>query len=96
MKTGICGQLKGPFYAGQNLINRIADGGAGFLRLGISLDEKDLMKLEKDGFYFYINGVAYKMGKTGMYEMDTPMVITSLSFNRDTLPSVIINYTTYG
>ena len=52
MKTGICGQLKGPFYAGQNLTNRIADGGAGFLRLGISLDEKDLMQFEKTGFYF--------------------------------------------
>ena len=96
MKTGICGQLKGPFYAGQNLTNRIADGGAGFLRLGISLDEKDLMQFEKTGFYFYINGVSYKMGKTGMYEMDTPMVVTSLNFNIDTPASVIINYTTYG
>lgn len=96
MKTGICGQLKGPFYAGQNLTNRIADGGTGFLRLGISLDEKDFMTYEKTGFYFYINGVAYKMGKTCMYEMDTPMVITSLSFNNETPASVIINYTTYG
>ena len=65
--------------------------------LGVSIDTKDLMPFgadETEGLSFKINGQLIEMGRTGMYETGDYIKISSLSFNKRTPASVIINYTT--
>ena len=109
MKAGIVGQLKGPFQAGVNIFNGILDSQSQPMKIGISIDEKDLLPYGKDepktddpnqeyyptGFSFSISGVQIQMGRTGMYETDNPISVSSLIFNYNTPQSVIVNYVTY-
>lgn len=86
------GQIKGPFEANQNVFTS-----AQKVRLGISIDTKDLMPFGEDrveGLSFKINGQLIEMGRTGMYETGDYINVSSLSFNKKTPASVIINYTT--
>ena len=48
MKAGIVGQLKGPFQAGVNIFNGILDSQSQPMKIGISIDEKDLLPYGKD------------------------------------------------
>ena len=107
MKAGIVGQLKGPFQAGVDIFNGSLSNQR--MKIGISIDEKDLLPYGKDkpetddpdqkyyptGFSFSISGVQIQMGRTGMYETDDVIQVSSLIFNDNTPQSVIVNYTTY-
>lgn len=95
MKQGAVYQVKGPFTAGENAIADIISkaGGAGQVRFGISLDEKDWLPLED--FSFVVTGptstATIQMGRSCMYESDKGVYVTSIVFNQDAPESTIIN-----
>ena len=90
-KEGFVGQLRGPFSSSIDLINLIQPNGYK-LKLGISVDPYDLMAQDVT---FRINNVNISMGKTGMYEMDTPMMISSFNFVNTVPASTIVEYVFY-
>lgn len=90
-KKGFIGQLRGPFNANTNLINLIQPNGCK-LKLGISVDPYDLMAQD---IFFQINDETFSMGKTAMYEMDSPMMISNFYFVRAVPASTIVEYVFY-
>lgn len=84
--NGQIGQIKGPFSSGSNILNNNLLTG----KFGISIGEKDLMKI-KD-FKFRINNVEYLMGRTGIYEICEPYEVSSIEFPEGAPASVVIDY----
>ena len=84
--NGQIGQFKGPFSSGDNILNNNLLTG----KFGISIGEKDLMKI-KD-FKFRINNVEYLMGRTGIYEICEPYEVSSIEFPEGAPASVVIDY----
>lgn len=89
-------QIKGPFTAGQNALSDFfSQEGAtsAKVRVGISLDTKDWIKLQD--FAFTITGTTFsaivQMGRTCMYQTDQGAIISSIVFNQDAPASTIIN-----
>ena len=107
MRAGVVNQIKGPFPAGQNVFQSIfaQDGSdSARMKLGISIDEKDLLPfgdttLYPTGFAFRISGagdpVTVQMGRTGMYQTEEPLQVGSLVFLNEAPQSVIINFSIY-
>lgn len=91
-KEGFIGQLRGPFSSSIDLINLIQPNGHK-LKLGISVDPYDLMA--QDISFQINNNISISMGKTAMYEMDTPMMINSFNFVNSVPASVIVEYVFY-
>lgn len=92
-------QVKGPFKAGQNVVQKIlkTDSNAtyptSYARVGISINTKDWMPF-KD-FYFNINSIKIQMGRSCMYETSQPIQIDSITFDEDAPASTIINLIGY-
>ncbi len=107
MRAGTIGQIKGPFRAGSNAFAQLwsSQGTTSEkMRIGISIDEKDLMPFGDvdtypTGFSFIISGpnstALIQMGRTGMYESDQPVQVSSLIFTSNAPQSVIINFVIY-
>lgn len=107
MRAGIVYQIKGPFVAGANVLNNFLkkNGSTGEnMKIGISIDSKDLMTygdLTKypRGFDFIISGPAgetvLQMGRSGMYQTDTPLWVSELSFPHGAPESVIVDFVIY-
>ena len=107
MKPGTVGQIKGPFQAGQNAFAQLWQKQGTTLekmKLGISIDEKDLLpfgdvETYPTGFSFMVSGpnntALIQMGRTGIYESDQPVLISSLIFTNNAPQSVIVNFVIY-
>lgn len=72
------------------------------MKLGISIDDKDLLPFGDvnaypTGFSFTVNNsdTLIQMGRTGMYETDGAVQISSLIFTNNAPQSVIVNYVIY-
>lgn len=90
---GSIGQIKGPLaindsitFSTSNVAGRPPD-----LKLGISIDEKDLMTYEWR-FPVVINDISISVGSTGRYEIDDNIAIDTISFPQGAPASVIIDY----
>ena len=89
--NGRLGQVCGPFAPGEDLL---AKGGA----IDLFTKETNLPQILKLGIqapvdsYVSINDVNIKIGKTGIYELDYRVVVTSLSFPNGADESVIIDF----
>ena len=94
MQIGEIGQLNGPFSPNQNVLS----SGDNMI-IGISIPEDKLMPYDEAdknlGFYFTLNGIDIKIGERGVYEMDTPLHITSLIFPKGAPKGTIIEYRVY-
>lgn len=98
---GYVGQLRGPFQPGVNIISLIGAVAGHSVRLGISVDPYDLMPYFDPGrnplrfsIQYTSQGPSYtiELGKTGMYEMDTPTSIYRLTFLQEAPNSTLIEY----
>lgn len=83
----VTGQLKGPFKANQELIEKIKEDSA-----IDSLYVKHLGVQTDIGYYIYINNQEFEIGKTGIYEIGNTEIL-SLFFKQDTDENSIIDYT---
>lgn len=93
LRAGYIGQIKGPFLANQNILANI-DIPIGYqLKWGISITPKDLMPYPE--WYFIVNDQYIKMGKTGMYEVDEPMIVSNISFPLGAPASTLIEFIVY-
>ncbi len=90
--SGFFGQLTGPFSAGQNLATQIGAGRK--VKFGISIGEKDYMKLQD--FCFKVNNILTRVniyiGRTFIYETDDGIILSELSFPDGAPASTIINF----
>ena len=94
MNIGAIGQIRGPFEANVNVLPEVGDN----MIIGVSIPEKELMPFNEDenlGFYFLLNNEKIKIGKQGMYEMDTPMRINNLSFPKGAPLETKVEYRVY-
>lgn len=90
---GAIGQIKGPLTINDSIVFSTSNA-AGLppdLKLGISIDEKDLMTY---GWKFpvSINNTRILIGSTGRYEFDEKVTINTISFPQGAPASVIIDY----
>lgn len=107
MRAGYLGQIKGPFLAGQNVLEDFYSNNnttSEKLKFGISIDEKDLLPFGDEinyptGLSFSVEGPnsssLIQMGRTGMYESDDAVQISRIIFSSDVPESVIINFVIY-
>lgn len=96
MTVGVIEQYKGPFGQGYTLnLN-------GNCKIGISISEDDFMswKARKEGdkwvgqdFIFYINDQSIHMGRSYMYETDTQINNTKITFPQGAPLSTIVDIT---
>lgn len=107
LKAGIIGQEKGPFSSGQSFSFRNGQKGS-FIKLGISIGEKDLMQLDaNNGFYFMIDNEQIHMKfsiddnqensqfiltKSGLYETERYTQISTVAFPNGAPTSTILEY----
>lgn len=82
----VTGQLKGPFQANQELMEKIKKDSA-----IESFYVKHLGIQTEVGYYIYINSKEFEIGKTGIYEIGNTQV-SSLYFKQDTDENSIIDY----
>ena len=73
MRAGIVGQLKGPFQAGTNIFSDFLNGTSQRMKIGVSIDEKDLLPYGKDkpktddpNQKYYPNGFAFTISSGGL------------------------------
>ena len=86
LTKGSIGQLQGPFTITDVIyFNNV------HVKLGISIDEKDLMSYN-DEFIFAIDGENIKIGREGMYETDDPVRMNTLWFPEGAPASVLVEY----
>lgn len=102
--SGYIHQVQGPFAAGQNIIENIPLSSFQFLKIGISIDPYDLMPLgNMQGTTLAILHIDYnntiskeiQIGKTGMYEIDEPMLIQKMFFKHNMPASTLIELVVY-
>ena len=92
-KVGYVQQLKGPFTASVNVLAGLDIAVGNALKIGISIDPKDFMKLGRWGFS--IDDEYIEMGKTCIYELDTPKIIGTLRFPTGAPNSVKVEIVVY-
>ena len=95
IQNGHIGQVQGPFQANKDLLDD--DGPIGVLtpekerpvlfKLGIQASQGDLVK---------INDTTIKIGKTGIYELDEVVKITSVIFLQDVSADTIVDFVYTG
>lgn len=91
LDVGVIGQISGPFEAG-SIIQFTKDVK---LKLGIYIEEKDLMSFDYN-YYLQINNdnnVEIYLTKAGVYELDEEVAINSIIFPLYVPASVRIDYT---
>lgn len=90
---GGIGQVKGPFGENESVIFSTSSSGGRppVLKLGISIDEKDLMTYGW-AFPVSIDNVAITIGSTGRYELENDITIDTIIFPLGAPASVIIDY----
>ena len=88
-KNGVIKQFKGPFAVNQQL-----NIGNGNCKIGISISEDDFMKLGSEqhtSFQFIINDQLIHMGRSYMYETDSQINNTTISFPKGAPLSTIVD-----
>ena len=91
---GYLGQVKGPFNNGENIFStRVLLPEGCKIKFGISIDPYDLLIRPEWGFR--VNERYIKMGKTGMYEIDEPMIVSSLTFPEGAPASILVEFVIY-
>ena len=85
LNQGVFGQLQGPF----NSTTFNFEGKS--VKLGIFIGEQDLMKFNWQ-FPIDINNERILIGKSGMYEPNVALPITSLAFPSGAPASVYVDY----
>ena len=97
MNPGTIGQIRGPFASGVNVLPTEIEGDN--MIIGVSIPDKELMPYDQEdenfGFYFVLNSERIKVGKQGMYEMDTPLRINSLVFPKGASKETKVEYRIY-
>lgn len=86
LKKGTIGQIQGPFAADESINFQNY-----FVKLGIFIGEKDLMDFDWH-FPVKINNIDIIIGSFGMYELEEPIQISSISFPQGAQESVMIDY----
>jgi len=93
---GAIGQIKGPLTNKESITfstgNEAGAGRPPDLKLGISIDEKDLMTY---GWRFEVTinkNIRILIGSTGRYEFDEKIAVDTISFPEGAPASVIIDY----
>lgn len=94
IRAGYIGQIKGPFGTGADILAQAMIPPGYRMKFGISIDPYDLMPIPE--WYFEVNGQHIKMGKTGMYETDSPMFVSSLNLPLGGPPSTIVDFVIYN
>lgn len=94
IRAGYIGQIKGPFGLGENILAKMLVPTGYQVRIGISMSPYDLMPIPE--WYFELNGRHIKLGKTAIYESDSPFVIDSLFFPLGAPSSTIVEYVVYN
>ena len=105
--AGAVGQLEGPFNQGTSF-SLVSHFDIARMKLGVSIGEKDLMKLDASGgFYFIINNEQIHMKfsiddseeqpqflltKSCLYETERETEISTISFPNGAPASTIIEY----
>ena len=104
LKAGAIGQEKGPFNSGQNF-SFINNEKGTFIKFGISIGEKDLMKM--DTFHFKVNNEdiymkfsfdeeegqnQFLLTKPCLHETERYTEINSITFPEGAPASVILEY----
>ena len=92
IQAGYTSQLQGPFSINQDIAS-LLDSRFKY-KFGVSVNPYDLMPIPN--WDFRINGNNIKMGKTGMYEVDEPMYITSFVFPTGAPDSTLIDFVVYN
>ena len=90
LTNGMIGQVQGPLTSTDNI-----NFNGNYVKLGISLGEKDLMtytESEYHGFMFQINDALIRLGRDGMYETDDVIQINQLTFPQGAPASLLIEY----
>lgn len=93
--NGCMGQLVGPFKKNDELYTYIEQNANGKVshisHIGIQMDNHT-SEIPGEGTMVYINGKAYEIGKTGIYEVGNTK-ITSIYFSNPVDDRTIIDYT---
>lgn len=95
IQNGHIGQVFGPFEVNKDLLD---DDGP----IGILTPEKERPVLYKlgiqaqEGTLVNINNTAIKIGKTGIYELDDVLKITSIIFPQATSATTIVDFVYTG
>lgn len=91
-KDGVIRQFKGPFPSGYVLNLQ------GNCKVSVSIGQKDFMKYgsqagqnDKKSFQFILNNELIYMGRSGMYETDSQLNTTVISFPEGAPSSVIVD-----
>ncbi len=89
LTNGSIGQVQGPLTSAD-----IINFNNNYVKLGISIGEKDLMAWEAEhhDFIFQIDSVRIKLGQTGMYETDDVIRINQLNFPDGAPASLLVEY----
>lgn len=90
LTNGVIGQIQGPLTS-TDMINFNNN----YIKLGISIGEKDLMTYEQSeykGFIFQIDNEIIRLGRDGMYETDDVVQISQLKFPQGAPASLLVEY----
>ena len=89
--TGAIGQIQGPF----TVDDYIDFNTNKYIKLGISINEKDLMTFEESnagGYTIQIDDTLIRLGRDGMYELTEGAHLKRISFPQGAPASVIVDY----
>lgn len=90
LTNGSIGQIQGPLTSTDTI-----NFNKSFVKLGISLGEKDLMtykESENKSLMFQIDNELIKLGQDGIYETDDVVQINQLTFPQGAPASLLIEY----
>ena len=92
LKNGYIGQIRGPFSN-----NDIINFNNHLIKLGVFIEEKDLMTYSPDGFKIQITDITgiqtlIKLGQKGIYELSEAINLKSISFPLGGPVSLVIDY----
>lgn len=93
VRAGYIGQIKGAFGTSTDVLAQAAIPPGYKIKFGVSIDPYDLMPIPE--WYFEVNNQHIKLGKTGMYEIDSPMFVSSFTLPLGGPPSTIIDFVIY-
>ena len=93
LRVGYIGQVKGPIDSGTDIITSEGIQMGAKIRFGVSVSPRDLMPIPD--WYFKVNDRQINMGKTGMYETDEPIAVSSLVFPMAAPISTLIDFVVY-
>lgn len=90
LTNGSIGQIQGPLTSVDTI-----NFNKSFVKLGISIGEKDLMtyqESENKSLMFQIDNELIKLGQDGIYETDDVVQINQLTFPQGAPASLLIEY----